>query len=168
MELRDLEYFITIVREGSITGAAKALHLSQPGLTRSLKMLEDEMGKQLVIRGSRQIKLTEEGMLLRRRAEELLQLADRAKREVMRSDKVIEGDIYLCAGESAGVHFLTQAAKRLMDRHPGVRIHIASGDRTDVTEALENGLIDFGLLLDPFDASQSASTHVDSLILVTM
>lgn len=154
MELRDLEYFMTIVREGSLTGAAKALHLSQPGITRSLKALEDELGKQLIIRGSRRVVLTEEGMVLRRRAEELLRLADRTKSEIMSPDTVIEGDIYICAGETKGIHFLTQAARRLMDRNPGVRINISSGDRTDVTEELEKGLIDFGLLLEPIDATQ--------------
>ena len=154
MELRDLEYFLAIVREGSLTAAAKALHLSQPGITRSLKLLEDEMGKQLIIRGSRRIMLTEEGMMLRRRAEELLQLANRAKTEIMASDTVIEGDIYICSGETRGNHFFSKAAKRLIDRHSGIRFHISSGDRTDVTDELENGLIDFGMLLDPIDATR--------------
>ena len=154
MELRDLEYFMTIVREGSLTGAAKALHLSQPGITRSLKALEDELGKQLVIRGSRRVVLTDEGMMLRRRAEELLQLADRAVSEIRASDAVIEGDIYICAGETRGIRFLSEAARRLMDRYPAVRLNISSGDRKDVTEELENGLIDFGILLEPIDATR--------------
>ena len=154
MELRDLEYFMTIVREGSLTGAARALHLSQPGITRSLKALEDELGKQLVIRGSRRVVLTEEGMMLRRRAEELLQLADRAVSEIRASDAVIEGDIYICAGETRGIRFLSEAARRLMDRYPAVRLNISSGDRKDVTEELENGLIDFGILLEPIDATR--------------
>lgn len=160
MELRDLEYFMTIVREGSLTGAAKALHLSQPGITRSLKALEDELGKQLIIRGSRRVRLTEDGMILRRRAEELLRLADRTKREIASSDDVIAGDIYICAGETRGLRFLTQAAGRLMERHPDVRVHISSGDRTDVTEELEKGLVDFGLLLEPIDATQYDSIPI--------
>ena len=151
MELRDLYYFLTIVREGSLTAAAKVLHLSQPGITRSLKLLEDELGKQLIIRGSRRVVLTAEGMTLYRRADEMLRLAHRAKAEIMAPNTEIEGDIYICAGETRGLHFLTQAARRLMDRHPGVRLHISSGDRMDVMEELEKGLTDFGLLLEPFD-----------------
>ena len=154
MELRDLEYFMAIAREESITGAANALNLSQPALTRSLKLLEVELGKQLVIRGKRRATLTEDGMLLRRRAADLLQLADRTKEEIMWSDGDISGDIYVCAGETRGLHYITKAAKRLMDRHPDIRFHISSGDTDDVVEELEKGLIDFGLMFDPIDATQ--------------
>lgn len=160
MELRDLEYFLAIAREGSLTGAARILHLSQPGITRSLKTLEEELGKQLVIRGNRSISLTEEGMILRRRAQELLSLAERTRNEIASPDNVIEGDIFLCAGETRGLHYLTRAAKALLQEHPKVRFHISSGDRTDVTEELEKGMIDFGLLLSPIDG-----TRYDHLLL---
>lgn len=161
LELRDLEYFLMIVREGSLTGAARALHLSQPGITRSLKSLEDELGKKLVVRGSRSVILTEEGRLLRRRAEELLALAGRAKSEIMHSDEVIEGDIYICAGETHGLHFLTQRASTFQKSYPGVCFHISSGDRTDVTEELEKGLTDFGLMLEPIDATKFDAIPVE-------
>ncbi|MBQ1492054.1 MAG: LysR family transcriptional regulator [Blautia sp.] len=160
MELRDLEYFLAIAREGSLTGAAKVLHLSQPGITRSLKALEEELGKQLIIRGNRSISLTEEGMILRRRAQELLSLAERTRSEISSSDAVIEGEIFLCAGETRGLHYLTKAAKALLLEHPKVQFHISSGDRTDVTEELEKGMIDFGLLLSPID-----ETRYDHLLL---
>ena len=154
MELRDLEYFLAIAREGSITGAAKALHLSQPALTRQRQLLEAELGKPLVHRGARRITLTEDGMLLRRRAEELLRLAERTRAEIMEPDEQLTGDISVCSGETKGLHFLTQAAKRLMARHPDVRLHVSSGDTGDVVEELEKGLIDFGLLFAPIDATR--------------
>ena len=160
MELRDLEYFLAIIREGSLTGAARALHLSQPGITRSLKALEDELGKQLIVRGSRRIVLTEEGMILRRRAEEILALSERARSEVLHADDVIEGDIYICAGETRGLRFITRRAAAFIDRHPGVCLHLSSGDRTDVREELEKGLADLGLLLEPLDSMQYYSLPI--------
>ena len=160
MDIRDMEYFLAITREGSITGAAKSLRLSQPALTRQLRELEEELGKQLIIRGNRSLSLTEEGRLLRKRAEELLQLAERTKGEIMNSDLGISGDIYIGAGETEGVHFLTRAAKRLRDRCPDVRFHISSGDTGDVTRELDDGLIDFGLLFGPVDITKYSSLPV--------
>ena len=160
MEIRDMEYFLAIAREGSITGAAKSLRLSQPALTRQLRELEEELGKRLIIRGNRSLSLTEEGRLLRKRAEELLSLAERTKGEIMNSDAGISGDVYIGAGETEGVHFLTQAAKRLRDRCPDVRFHISSGDTGDVLDDLENGLIDFGLLFSPVDINKYSSLPV--------
>lgn len=160
MELRTLEYFLAIAQEESITGAANALHMSQPGLTRQLKLLEDELGKQLVIRGNRRLTLTEDGMILRRRAEEIMRLVERTEGEIAHSDDLLSGDVYLCAGETEGVHFLTQAAKRLRDRCPDVRFHISSGDTGDVTEELDKGLIDFGVLFDPIDDTRYQSIPI--------
>lgn len=160
MDIRDMEYFLAITREGSITGAAKSLRLSQPALTRQLRELEEELGKQLIIRGNRSLSLTEEGRLLRKRAEELLSLAERTKGEIMNSDLGISGDIYIGAGETEGVHFLTRAAKRLRDRCPDVRFHISSGDTGDVTRELDDGLIDFGLLFGPVDINKYSSLPV--------
>ena len=160
MEIRDLEYFLAIAREGSITGAAKSLHLSQPALTRQLRELEDELGKQLIVRGNRGLSLTEDGRLLRKRAEEILSLTERTKGEIMNSDEGISGDVFIGAGETEGVHFLTQAAKRLRDRCPDVHFHISSGDTGDVIRELDDGLIDFGLLFGPVDITKYSSLPV--------
>lgn len=160
MEIRDMYYFLAIVREGSITGAAKSLNMSQPALTRQLRELEEELGKQLIIRGNRHLSLTEEGRMLRKRAEEILSLTDRAKDEIMNSNEGISGDIYIGAGETEGVHFLSKAAKRLRDRCPDIHIHISSDDTGDVLDDLENGLIDFGLLFGPVDITRYASLPV--------
>lgn len=160
MELRELEYFLAITRHGSLSEAARSLHLTQPALTRSLRHLEEELGKQLIIRGSRKIELTENGALLVRRAEELLQMADKTVHDIQSPDNVIEGDIYVCSGETKALHFLTQATERLMRKYPNIRLHVSSGDSEDVILRLENGMIDFGLLFPPFDNSKYASIRI--------
>ena len=121
---------------------------SQPTLSRQLRDMEEELGKQLFIRGSRRITLTDEGMILRKRAEEILDLVKKTETEIAVTDSSISGDVYIGAGETEGVHFLTKAARLLQQEHPDVRFHIASGDTTDVTDDLDKGLIDFGLLFD--------------------
>lgn len=154
MELRVLQYFLAVAREESITGASRILHISQPALSRQLKDLEDEFGKQLMIRGGRKITLTEEGMILRKRAEEIVNLAQKTEAEIMHSDDNISGDIYIGAGETDVMHYLLRPAKRLMDSYPNVHFHISSGDSSDVVEQLDKGLIDFGLLFDPIDQTK--------------
>lgn len=151
MELRVLEYFLAVAREESITGAAQSLHLSQPTLSRQLKDLEEELGKQLMIRGTRRITLTEEGMLLRKRAEEILDLVQKTESEITLSEETVAGAVYIGAAETKAAHFLTQAARSLQEQYPQVCFHISSGDTVDVTEQLDKGLIDFGLLFEPID-----------------
>ena len=161
MELRELEYFLAIIREESISKASRALHITQPALTRSLQNLEKEFGKQLIVRGYKKIRLTEDGQLLQSRAKEILQLAKRTQADIMSDHKVIEGDIYVISGETEALHFLTQAAKKLAEKHPGVRFHVSSGDDNDVAEKLERGVVDFGLMFPPFDSSKYDSIRVD-------
>ena len=154
MELRVLQYFLAVAREQSVSGAAAYLHLSQPTLSRQLKDLEDELGKQLFLRGNRKITLTEEGMLLRKRAEEIMDLVWKTEREITLNDERVAGDIYIGAGETDAIRILARAAGALQREHPQIRVHIASGDSADVTEELDKGLIDFGILLDPRDLSK--------------
>ena len=151
MELRVLKYFLAVAREESITGAAQTLHLSQPTLSRQLKELEEELGKQLMIREPRRILLTEAGMILRKRAEEILSLVEKTEQEITIDLGNLSGDVYLGAGETKGVHYLTQAAARVKQKHPDIRFHISSGDTINVIEQLDQGLIDFGLLFGPVD-----------------
>ncbi|MCD8384170.1 MAG: LysR family transcriptional regulator [Clostridiales bacterium] len=160
MELRVLQYFLTVTREQSILGAAQALHLSQPTLSRQLREMEEELGKQLFIRSNRKITLTEEGMLLRKRAEEILSLVDRTKDEISLSDEVIAGDIHIGAGESEGIRFLARAAKALQEEYPLVHFHNVSADRVTVTEDLDKGLLDFGILFGEIDSSKYESLKV--------
>lgn len=154
MELRVLQYFLAVAREQSISGAAEFLHLSQPTLSRQLKDLEEELGKQLFIRGNRKITLTEEGVLLRKRAGEILELVKKTEQEIALSDDTVAGDIYIGAGETDAIRVIAKAAQQLQKKYPEVRLHIASGDAADVVEKLDKGLIDFGVLFDPQDLSK--------------
>ena len=157
MEIRVLQYFLAIAREQSIIRAAESLHLSQPTLSTQIKNLEEELGKQLLIRGtkgSRKVTLTEEGMILRKRAEEILDLVQKTENEIVLSDSIILGDIYIGAGESEGIRLLAQTAKRLSYDYPGIHYHISSGNYAYVTENIEKGLLDFGLIFQEPDAKK--------------
>lgn len=151
MELRVLQYFLAVTREQSISGAAESLYLSQPTLSRQLKELEEELGKQLFIRGSRRVTLTEEGMILRKRAEEIMELVKKAEDEISQSDELIAGDITIGTGETDGVRFLARAAQNLQKDYPLIHLHIVSGDKATVIEELDRGLIDFGIVFGDVD-----------------
>ncbi len=154
MELRVLSYFLAVAREQSIIRAAESLHLSQPTLSTQIKALEEELGKQLLIRGSkgtRKVTLTEEGMILRKRAEEILSLVQKTEREISFSDQVIVGDVYIGTGETDAVRFIARAAKELYESYPGIRYHISSGNADFVSEQLDKGLIDFGIVFGNVD-----------------
>ena len=154
MDIRVLEYFLAVAREESITKAAKVLSMTQPPLSRQLKELEDELGKQLLIRGNKKVTLTEEGVLLRKRAEELIELMEKTKEEIRSSEERIHGTVLIGAGESDAVSFLARTARRLQMSHPDISYHLYSGDATSITEKLDHGLIDFGLLVEPVDISK--------------
>ncbi len=154
MELRVLQYFLAVAREQSIVRAAQSLHLSQPTLSTQIKAMEEELGKQLLIRGtkgSRKVTLTEEGMILRKRAEEILNLVQKTQREITLSDQVIVGDVYIGTGETDAVRFIAKAARELYQTYPGIHYHITSGNAEFVLEQLEKGLIDFGIVFGPVD-----------------
>lgn len=157
MELRVLHYFLAIAREQSIVRAAESLHLSQPTLSTQIKNLEEELGKQLLIRGtkgSRKVTLTEEGMILRKRAEEILALVRKTETEITLSDNIIMGDVYIGTGETDAVRLIAKAAKTLQKSHPGIHYHISSGNATFVMEQLDKGLIDFGIVFGNVDLTK--------------
>lgn len=154
MDIRVLQYFLAVAREESITKAAKVLHISQPPLSRQLKDLEDELGKQLLIRGNRKITLTEEGLILRKRAEEIIRLAEKTKYEVRTLNNSISGEIYIGGGETEGFRLIAQAAQRLRSAHPRIHFHLFSGNSADVSDRLDNGLLDFGVLIEPADVAK--------------
>lgn len=120
MEIRTLQYFLTIAREESISGAAEYLHVTQPTLSRQMKELEEELGKQLFIRGKRRITLTDEGMILRKRAEEILGLVERAEAEVKANEELLTGDIYLGCGESEGMRPIAKTIATMLEKYPHV------------------------------------------------
>lgn len=151
MELRVLQYFLAVSREQSVSGAAEHLHLSQPTLSRQLKDLEDELGKQLFIRGNRKITLTEEGIILRKRAEEIIELVKKTETEITLSNDDVGGDVYIGAGETDAIRLVAKVAQSLQMEYPQIHYHISSGDAEYVIDRLDKGLIDFGILFDPTD-----------------
>ncbi|PLT28687.1 LysR family transcriptional regulator [Peribacillus deserti] len=154
MEFRVLRYFLTVAREGSITGAADFLHVTQPTLSRQLKDLEEELGKKLFIRSSHSINLTEEGMHLRKRAEEIVEMIDKLQAEFSSMEETISGDVYIGGGETDSMRLIARAAKELQIHYPNIRYHLYSGNEDDVTERLDKGLLDFGILIQPADLSK--------------
>ena len=154
MEIRVLRYFMAIAREGSITNAANFLHVTQPTLSRQIRDLEDELGQKLFIRGSHNMTLTAEGMILRKRAEEILSMVDKTEAEFNSMESTISGDIYIGGGETDAIKLIAQIAKDLRTNYPGIHYHLYSGNSEDVTERLDKGLLDFGILIQPADISK--------------
>ena len=154
MEIRVLRYFLTIAREGSITNAANFLHVTQPTLSRQIKELEDELGQKLFIRGSHNMTLTTEGMILRKRAEEIVSMVDKTEAEFNSMENVIGGDIYIGGGETDVIKLVADVAKDLRKDYPDIHYHLYSGNAADVTERLDKGLLDFGILIQPADISK--------------
>ena len=149
MELRVLRYFLAVAREESISDAAEFLHITQPTLSRQLMDLEEELGKQLLIRGkrNRKIMLTEDGMRLRKRAEEIVALADKTEAEFLAGDDAVSGDVYIGCGESDAMRIIAKTAVKLRQDYPDIHFHLYSGNAEDVTERMEKGLLDFGIFI---------------------
>jgi hypothetical protein fulcA4_05085 len=151
MELRVLRYFLEVAREENITAAAESLHITQPTLSKQLMDLEDELGKQLFIRGKRRITLTEDGILLRKRASEIIELVEKAESELQNNDELVVGDVYIGAAETDGIKLIAKLCKNLQDKYPNIHYHLFSGNSEDVLEKLDKGLIDFAILFEPSD-----------------
>ncbi len=151
MEIRVLRYFLAVVREEGINRAAEILHITQPTLSRQLSQLEEEVGVKLFHRGAKKITLTNEGILLRRRAEEILSLVDRTERELIEQDELVEGTIVIGGGELAAMQVLPEIIETFRDKYPLVTFDIFTGNADLVKEQMEKGLIDIGVLLEPVD-----------------
>ena len=151
MEIRTLRYFLAVAREENMTKAAELLHVTQPTLSKALRSLEDELGKKLFERHSLSISLTDEGMLLRDRAEDLVTMADKIEREFLSLDDITGGDLYLGLAESYQIRYLARAIRSLKNLYPRLNYHITSGDTEQVTEKLDKGLLDFAVLCDTPD-----------------
>ncbi|MED4026349.1 LysR family transcriptional regulator [Priestia megaterium] len=154
MEVRVLRYFLTVAREGNITRAADFLHVTQPTLSRQLKGLEQKLGKKLFIRSSHSVILTDEGMLLRNRAEEIVNMMDKLEAEFSSMEETIGGDVYIGGGETEAMKHIARVAKDVQVRYPNIRYHLYSGNEEDITERLDKGLLDFGILIQPADISK--------------
>ena len=151
MEIRLLRYFLAVAREENITRAAESLHISQPSLSKQLMELEHEIGKQLLIRGKRKITLTEDGVLLRKRADEIITLMEKTERELSADTAKISGEVSVGGNPTSSVLSAAAAVRR---EYPDIRFWFYSGDATDVTERLDHGSLDFAILLEPVDTAK--------------
>lgn len=151
MEIRVLRYFLTVVREEGINRAAEVLHITQPTLSRQISQLEEEVGVKLFHRGSRKITLTNEGIFLRRRAEEILALVDRTEKELIEQEELVDGKIVIGSGELAAVQTLPEIISSFREKYPFVTYDIFTANADVVKEQMEKGLVDVGILLEPVD-----------------
>lgn len=149
-----LKYFLTVAREGSITGAANSLHLTQPTLSRQLQDLEKELGQKLLVRGKYKVSLTPEGMILKKRAQEIVEMVEKTEAEFSSLTDVLAGDIYIGCGETDSMKYVAAVIKEVQETYPEIKFHIHSGNAEDVTEKLDKGLLDFGVLIQPVDLSK--------------
>ncbi|MBD5413952.1 MAG: LysR family transcriptional regulator [Treponema sp.] len=163
MEFRVLKYFLAVAREQTFLGAAEALHVTQPTLSRQIQDLENELGKTLIVRSSRKISLTEEGMIFRKRAEEICKLVEKTQNEILDYDGTnVAGDIFIGAGETDAVRRIARVAKIIQKKHPFVHFHISSGDAADIIEDLDKGLLDFALVFTPLDIEKYNRLELES------
>lgn len=160
MELRVLRYFLMIAREENITRAAQLLHVTQPTLSRQIQDLEEELGAKLFVRGNHRIVLTPDGLLLRRRAQEIVDLADRTQRDFAAREEELTGEIAIGSGETRSVSMLAEMLATYRQRYPRVRYRFYSGNADQIKERIENGTLDVGLLLEPVDISRYAFLRV--------
>ena len=149
-----MKYFLAVAREGSITGAANSLHLTQPTLTRQLQDLEKELKQKLLIRGKYKVTLTPEGMMLRKRAEEIVDMVEKTEAEFQSISDTVSGDIYIGGGESDCMKYIAEVIKDIQADYPEIKFHLHSGNAEDVTEKLDRGLLDFGVLIQPVDLAK--------------
>ena len=148
MDIRVLRYFLAVAHEENITRAAASLHIAQPSLSKQLMELEKELGKTLLVRGKRKITLTEDGVLLRKRADEIITLLEKTERELNADAAQISGEVAIGGNPTASI---LKAAAALRAEHPGVHFQFYSSDAIDVLERLEHGLLDFAVFLEPID-----------------
>ena len=156
MEIRLLRYFLAVAQEESISKAADILHITQPTLSRQLMDLEKELNTKLLIRGKRnkKITLTEDGKLLKSRAQEIIELTNKTESEFLFGDKNISGDIFIGGGETDAIRVIARTIKRLSLEYPNIKYHFYSGNGEDVTEKLNKGLLDFGVFIEPIDKKE--------------
>lgn len=154
MELRVLNYFLTVAEEGNITKAAKLLHISQPTLSRQLMQLENELGVELFKRSNHSIVLTQEGLMLKRRAKEMVLLADKTKEELSGNGAVISGQISIGCGELQSISELAELMTAFQEKYPLIQYELYSGNTVGIKDRMENGTLDLGLLLEPVDVEK--------------
>lgn len=151
MELRVLRYFLEVAKEQSFTNAALQLHITQPTLSRQLAMLEEEMGTALFIRNRHGVTLTEDGLLLKRRAQEMIELEDKIKEDFKGGSEIVEGSVTIGCGEFAAIETLAEVCRIYNEKYPKVQIRLHTATADIVHELMDKGLVDIGLFLEPAD-----------------
>lgn len=154
MEIRVLRYFLAVAREGTITGAAHFLHVTQPTLSRQLMDLEEELGQKLFIRSNSTITLTPEGMLFRKRAEEIMEMVYKTESEFSAMGESVAGDVFIGGGETDAMKLIAEVIREIHGEYPDIRFHLYSGNAEDVTERLDKGMLDFGVLIQPVNIAK--------------
>ena len=154
MEIRILRYFMEIAREENMTRAAEHLHISQPSLSKEIKRLEEELGHSLFVRTNKSMHLTEEGMLLRKRAEDILAMVDKTAEEFSQLDNITGGEIHIGCAESIQIKHLARVIKDFKELYPNFVFHIFSGDTEPVAERLDRGLLDLAVIVEPPNLSK--------------
>ncbi|MCM1339082.1 MAG: LysR family transcriptional regulator [Muribaculaceae bacterium] len=151
MEIRVLKYFLTVAEVGNITKAANSMHLTQPTLSRQLQDLEKELGQKLFIRGNHSVSLTPEGMVFRKRAQEIMELVEKTEKEFSSIKDEVTGDIFIGSGETKTIKIIADVMRTLKNDYPKIKFHIVSGDSEDIAERLDKGLLDFCIFIEPFN-----------------
>ena len=156
MEIRVLRYFLAVAQEESISKAAEVLNITQPTLSRQLMDLENELKTKLLVRGKRnkKVTLTDDGKLLKARAQEIVELANKTESEFLFDEKNLTGDIYIGGGETEAMRIIARTVKKLSEIYPNIKYHLYSGNGEDVREKLDKGLLDFGLFIEPIDKKE--------------
>lgn len=154
MELRVLRYFLTVAAEGSITRAAQSLHLTQPTLSRQLAQLEDELGVRLFLRSNHTVTLTDDGLLLKHYAQEILALSEKARQDLRHGKAELSGCIHTGSGEFSSSRVLAWLIAAFRREHPQVRFEIYSGNSENIIDYIGRGLLDTGLITAPIDAQK--------------
>ena len=160
MELRVLKYFLAVVNAGTVTKAARVLHVTQPTLSRQLMDLEDELGQKLFVRSNHTITLTQEGILFRRRAEEIMEMVNKTEAEFHSMGASVTGDIYLGCGETNAMKLIAELFNDLHKEYPGVHFHMYSGNAEDVLDRLDKGTLDFGVIIQPVNITKYNSINL--------
>lgn len=151
MEIRLLRYFIAVANQQSISAAAQHLHLSQPSLSRQLSEFEKELGTVLFIRGNRKITLTDEGVFLLKKAKEIVELVEKTEANFNQPAEIVSGKIYIGGGETDAMRLIAKTLKSLLKDYPNIEFHLFSGNADDITDKLDSGVLDFGIVIEPTD-----------------
>ena len=154
MELRVLRYFLMVAREENITHAAQLNTRSSVTLSRQIQDLEEELGTKLFVRSNHRIVLTQEGMLLRRRAQEIVDLADRTQRDFAHKEEELSGEVAIGSGETRSMTVLAEILSDFRQQYPRVSYRFYSGNADHIKERIENGTLDIGLLPEPVDIAR--------------